>query len=365
MNAPAGATPASAAAQPPTAAQTLAAVDSLVEHVLDDLATAWYEVAGREADVLGAHDLPHLVRQGSGGGKRIRPEMAHWGWVAAGAPAQAYGQVVELGAAIELLHLFALVHDDVMDRSERRRGRPTAHVMARDAHRAAGGRGSAELFGDSVAILAGDLVQSEADQLVAGLPLPVRRAWRRMMVELVLGQRRDLTGAALGRRDLEHAREVARLKSGAYTVAGPLRMGALLGGAGPGLLDVLDRYAHHAGEAFGLRDDLLGTWGDPAYTGKSDGDDLAAGKATVVLALAHDMLDGQGRDLLARVGSLDATGQARLRDELDRAGVREAVEQMVADEVGRACAALDPAVVGTEAVSGLTGLTQRIAWRAS
>lgn len=347
------------------AADTLARVEERVERALSELTALWDGMAGRGADVLGQRDLPWLIRQAAGGGKRIRPEMAHWGWVAAGAPETSRAQVVDLGAAFELLHLFALVHDDVMDRSELRRGHPTSHVIAREAHREASALGDPVVFGDSIAVLVGDLVHSEATLLVGELPADVRRAWRQMMVELVLGQRRDLTGAALGRRDQEHALEVARMKSGSYTVAGPLRMGAMLGGASEDLLDALGRYAHHAGEAFGLRDDVLGMWGDPERTGKSDHDDLDAGKATVLLALAHDRLSADGQDLLARAGTLSEPEELRLRDEMAGCGVREAVEDLITDEVSQACAALDASLVTPEAVTGLTDLAHRLAWRHS
>ncbi len=342
---------------------TLHAVDERVERTLLELSQMWDELAGRSADVLGERDLPWLIRHASGGGKRIRPEMVHWGWVAAGAPESAREQVIDLGAAFELLHLFALVHDDVMDRSELRRGQFTSHAIAREAHIAANAQGDPVAFGDSIAMLVGDLVHSEATLLVAELPAQVRTAWRQMMVELVLGQRRDLTGAALGRRDQEHALEVARMKSGSYTVWGPLRMGAILGDASPGLLGSLDRYAQHAGEAFGLRDDLLGMWGNPERTGKSDHDDLAAGKATVLLALAHDRLTPDGQQLLSRAGSLSPQEETRLRAEMSGCGVREAVEDLIDREVHQACAALDPDLVSAEAVTGLTDIAHRLAWR--
>lgn len=348
-------------------ATALRAVEERMKLALRELSDLWHQVAGRRADVLGDRDLPWLIGNAAGGGKMIRPEMVHWGWVSAGAPEHRRDQVVELGAAIELLHLFALIHDDVMDRSELRRGQPTCHVLAREAHERIGALGDPVGFGDAIAILAGDLLQSEADHMVAAMPAEVREAWRLMMIELVLGQRRDLTGAALGRRDLAHAREVARLKSGSYTVFGPLRMGAMLGGADERLLGCLGRFADHLGEAFGLRDDVLGVWGDPTRTGKSAKDDLAAGKATVLLALAADRLSGRGRRLLARAGSgtLDDGQLTSLRDEMCRSGVRDLVEEMITDEVSRACLELDPDVVSREGVEGLTDIARRIAWRQS
>lgn len=346
---------------------TLADVRRRITRSLTDLSDLWHATAGRAADVLGERDLPWLIEHASSGGKMIRPHMVHWGWVCGGAPDDVYEQVVELGAAIELLHLFALIQDDVMDRSELRRGQTTTHVLARTAHEESAATGHAERFGDAVAVLAGDLVHAEASHLVGALPQRVREAWRVMTVELVLGQRRDLTGAALGRRDKEHALEVQRLKTGAYTVSGPLRMGAMLAGASDELVACLDRYAWHVGEAFGLRDDMLGMWGDPARTGKSADDDLVTGKATVLLALAHERLSDTGRRLLALAGTdaLDHDGLIALRDEMASCGVREEVEQIIGEEVRTACAALDPALVSPQGLTGLTDIAHRIAWRQS
>ncbi|WP_162182372.1 polyprenyl synthetase family protein [Nigerium massiliense] len=345
-------------------ADTLAWVDARIARVLDDMAASWAEVGGDHSVALGGLDLPGLVAGATRHGKRLRPQLAHWGWVAGGAPPSAYGQVVELGTALELLHVFALVHDDVMDRSERRRGAPSVHALVRDAHRAAGCHGDAARFGDNVAVLAGDLVHAEADHLVSALPVPVRAAWRTMMIELVLGQRCDLTGAAERRRDLAHARQVARLKSGSYTVQRPLQMGALLADANPDLVGCLLIYGAHAGEAFGLRDDLLGTWGDPAFTGKSSDDDLAARKPTVLLALAAHRLDDETRSLLERGDEpLDGVQVARLRRAMEACGVRDEVERLVAGEVDAARAALVPELVGADALAGLNGLVDIMAWR--
>lgn len=350
-----------------TADATCAAVDDLLRERLSLLADDWHDLAGRRADVLGDLDLPALAAHASRGGKRFRPLMVHWGWAAAGAHADRFDEVVRLGAALEMLHVFALVHDDVMDRSELRRGAPSVHSLAREAHREEAAAGPAEAFGDHIAILVGDLLHMEADDLVAGLPAPVRGLWRTMMLELVLGQRRDLTGAAAGRRDLDHALEVARLKSGSYTVQRPLQMGAVIGGGEAPVVDALLAYGGHLGEAFGLRDDMLGTWGDPSLTGKSREDDLQTRKPTVLLALAAERVGDQARELLSADTDEPLTDEQLdlLRTELDASGIRIAVERIIAEEVTAAVDALDPEVVHPEAVDGLTALAHRIAWRNS
>jgi geranylgeranyl diphosphate synthase type I len=273
--------------------------------------------------------------------------------------------VVRVGAALELLHLFALIHDDVMDESAWRRGQPTIHALARRRHHEQGGRGSAQRFGESIAILLGDLAHAEADQLVAELPAPMRRIWHLLFVELVCGQRRDLTGTAAGRHDLPHARQVARLKSGAYTVQRPLELGAAAAAASDEATACLTRYGQELGEAFALRDDLLGVWGDPLRTGKPIGDDLAAGKPTVLLALAHRRLQGPAAELLRRVLSgREGPGEMEcLLVELESTGVRGDVEELISGHVGTALDALDDRVLDPSGIVSLQRMAAEIAWR--
>lgn len=348
-------------------AATLAAVATRMHEVLQILADDWRAAGATRSDVLGDDDVPQLLTEAVQGGKRLRPELAYWGWVAAGEPGHRRDQLVDLGAAVELLHVFALIHDDVMDRSELRRGRPTLHARARDAHVAVRGVDDPRAFGDNIAILAGDLLHSEVLHLVSPLPAQVRELWRQMMIELVLGQKRDLTGTAVGRRDLAHSLEVARLKSGSYTVEGPLLMGAALAGAPDDALGCLRSYADHAGRAFGLRDDVLGVWGDPRSTGKSRDDDLAEGKATVLMALASERLGDDSRALL----DLTGTGQLgpgqleQLRREMTSCGVREAVEDLIADEIRAACDVLGGAQLSPAGVRGLRDVAERVGWRQS
>ena len=184
------------------AEDTLAAVDALLAEVCDDIGAGWAARHSAAVDVLRA-DLPRLLHDRLLGatGKRLRPVMCHWGWVSAGGATAGRGwaEMVRAGAALDLLHLFALVHDDIMDRSDTRRGLPALHVVATRRHREAGGLGDAQLFGDSVAVLVADLALSESGLLVAPTSPEVRAAWRLMNVELVDGQLLDVTHTA-GRR---------------------------------------------------------------------------------------------------------------------------------------------------------------------
>ena len=345
-------------------------VDGLLTESLADLRHLWttkLEGSAR-ADVLGDEDLPEMLDELiRSGGKRFRPVMAYLGWLAASGRARGIGhaEVVRVGAALELLHLFALVHDDVMDESRSRRGRPTVHTRAEHLHRNASGRGAAGRFGESIAILLGDLAHAEADQLAADLPPEMRRIWRLLVVELVYGQRRDLTGSAAGRRDLANAREIARLKSGGYTVERPLELGAAAARAPEVVAARLARYGREVGEAFALRDDLLGVWGDPARTGKPAGDDLVSGKPTVIIALAEERLSGRPRRTLDRIGhpDLDADDVALLQDSMTACGVVTEVESMIADHISSALAALDEPALDPAGVRELTQMAYQIGWR--
>lgn len=348
----------------------LAQVDVLLTEVLHDLTTMWAGLPDDSGttDILGGSDLPQFIAAMMGsGGKRLRPVMSYLGWLAAGGQARGIGQrhVTQIGAALELLHLFVLVHDDVMDESASRRGRPTVHVQAEQLHRAGHGSGDARRFGESIAVLVGDLAHAEAGNLVAALPVPMRRIWRILVAELVAGQRRDLVGSAAGRRDLAYARSVARAKSGRYTVERPLELGAAAAGATPLVQSALARYGRCVGEAFALRDDLLGVWGDPQRTGKPAGDDLISGKPTVILALAQDQLRGPARQALARVGGADFTGEdlMLLQQELQSAGIAGSVERMITGNIEEALCALDGSGLDAAGVEHLSRMAHQIAWR--
>ena len=350
--------------------QFLARVDARMAAAVQDLERIWTELApgAGGVDILADRDLPELVRGLTGvGGKRIRPSMCLRGWVAAGGRRADHGfdDLLQVATALELLHIFALIHDDVMDESVSRRGRPSVHTLVAQLHLHSGGRGSAARFGDSIAVLVGDLAHAEADHLVTTLPPALRRIWRVLVIELVRGQSRDLTGSAAGRRDLDHARQVAQMKSGCYTVWRPLQLGAAAADAGADTVAVLRTYGDEVGEAFALRDDLLGVWGDPARTGKPAGDDLLSGKPTVILSLAHDLLHGTARQVLDRVGTpeLSPADVVFLQDALRAGGVVDAVEMRISAHVHAAVAALAAADLDPEGVAGLTQMAHRIAWR--
>ena len=352
---------------------TLHAVEELLSAELTWTSQVWGAIAPAGGpDVLGADpgDLPgwlHTLLLD--GGKRLRPQMCHWGFVASGGRLGTGGHddLVRVAAALEILHLFALLHDDVMDQSDERRGRPSAHVLAAGRHRAAGGHGDARRFGENIALLLGDLAHSEAGRLVHTLPRAVRDYWYELNLELIVGQRADLTGAAARRTDLAHAESVAALKSGGYTVERPLLLGALAAGASPQQREVLGRYGRHLGRAFAWRDDVLGVWGDHAVTGKPSGDDLREGKTTLIWVLGAERLDGPAAAAMARTGTEQALEDdvPLLQQALEEAGVRREVEDRIAAEIEAAEAVLVDATLTPEGIAGLREAARLVAWRSA
>ena len=257
--------------------------------------------------------------------------------------------------------LFALIHDDLMDDSDTRRGRPALHREIAAQHRRHGWAGDPDSYGRAMALLTGDLAFAIAGRLAAALPTPALMVWRQMVDQLVLGQFLDLAGTARQDRSREVARTTALLKSGQYTVTGPLRLGAALAGL-PRLPAGLSRYGDLVGEAFQLRDDLLGVFGDPRRTGKPVGEDLVSGKPTQLLAYAADMLPPRGQALLALAGTAAFTraDAAELTSELARCGARSRVERKIRRNVHAACALTDRAALPPHVAAALHSLATAV-----
>jgi geranylgeranyl diphosphate synthase type I len=282
----------------------------------------------------------------SRGGKRLRPVLLLLGHEVAGGDAD---DVLGAAVAVELLHTCALLHDDVIDAAATRRGHPTSHVTFAARHRDTDGAGDADHYGESMAVLLGDLAFVHADEALLSCRVPPDRllaglrAFTRLREEVMAGQALDVHAAAARATDVELALQVATLKSGRYSVTRPLQLGATLAGAGPDLTDALEAVGEPLGRAFQLRDDVLGVFGDQATTGKSASGDLAEGKRTLLVAEAWARLDDDGRALLAdRLGADDLTAAeaAELRRRIEACGARAAVEDRIATEVAAARGAL-------------------------
>ena len=326
-----------------------------VQAVLDEFLD---EMAGR-LEPLGpdAARLLAEARASVGGGKRFRAAFCYWGFRALQPDVDDEHALLRACAALELLHASALVHDDLMDASDTRRGRPATHRGFEAEHRGDGWRGDPEQYGAAAAILLGDLLLSWSEELLRRCGLPLERVAAAMglfdlcRTEVITGQFLDVSVQARGRADIDAAMTVLRYKSAKYSIERPLHIGAALAGATEASLAELTAYGLPLGEAFQLRDDLLGVFGDAGTTGKPAGDDLVEGKRTVLVALALDAApEADARLLDGSLGTpLDAPLLTELRRVIDDSGAHAEVEAVIEELVRVSLAALDRAAVSDEA----------------
>ncbi|MDT7847510.1 polyprenyl synthetase family protein [Streptomyces justiciae] len=306
-----------------------------------------------ERAVLAVDALSGLV---DSGGKRIRPAFCITGYLAAGGDPHDPG-IVAAAAALEMLHVSALIHDDVLDDSSRRRGQPTVHAVSSAQHEANGWQGEARRFGEGVAILVGDLALVYSAELISQAPPQVLAEWHRLRSELMIGQYLDVAAAAEFAVDPRLSRRIAQIKSGRYTIRRPLVVGARAAGR-TDLDDAFTAYGEALGEAFQLRDDLLDAFGDSAQTGKPSGQDFTQHKMTLLLAWAMQR-DEHIRSLITEPGHTPDEVRARLLD----TGVPEDVERHIAALVERGCEAIADASVAPVWRDELTDMAVRVAYR--
>ncbi len=270
------------------------------------------------------------------GGKRLRPAFAYWGFRAAGG--QDSDEILKAATALEFLQACALIHDDVMDESDTRRGNPSSHRQFETLHKQNGWLGDSKQFGIGGAILLGDLCLSWADELLMKSGFETSRLMNAknlydvMRTELLAGQYLDLLEQAKSNASIENILQVVTYKSAKYTIERPLHMGALLAGADQKTLKTLSDYGLPLGIAFQLRDDILGVFGDEKITGKPAGDDLREGKRTVLVATALSRTTGAEHDLLnLSLGNKNLTSQtiSDLQSILTNSGAVDEVEQMI------------------------------------
>jgi geranylgeranyl diphosphate synthase, type I len=316
------------------------------------------------------------------GGKRIRPAFCVWGYVAAaGIPTEEeLKPLLAAAGSLDVLHVSALIHDDLMDSSDLRRGRPAAHRQFEALHANAGWLGDSAAFGRAGAILLGDLLLMWSAQMLHGAgvdqstlerALPIVEAMR---TEVTCGQYLDMVAQAHPLRKrapaigslkptielaLDDASRVVEYKAARYTVQRPCQIGAALGGGTDDLYFALGAYGSPLGRAFQFRDDLLGVFGDPQVTGKPAGDDLREGKRTVLVAHAYAHAGDAGQKLLLqRLGdpALDDAGISALQQVIVESGARDTVESMINDYYERALKALHDTEITEEGRAGLTAL---------
>lgn len=389
-------------AVPPWQLTSVAAlVETRLEQLFDDEMGRWKGLDPRLAEAI--EELSAVVRSG---GKRLRAAFVYWAWrgradldpdlAPIGAPGgspELEGPVLDVGSAFELLQAFALIHDDIMDDSATRRGRPTVHMSQARRLTEQGWRGEPRRFGEGVAILIGDLSHAYADQLMAGANPAARRIWDDLRIELNLGQYLDLRSAASGQLDRDTARQVSMFKSALYTIVRPLQLGAALAlppaeaarlaGVGPlptafptggpvpggpaGVLDLLERYGRPLGRAFQLKDDLLGVLGDEQQVGKPVGDDLREGKPTELVALAMERASQAQLRLLGRIGQRDLSPAdvEGMVEVLQATGAVADIEARIAALVAESVAAIDDLPFASDSRNALAALADYVAARNS
>jgi geranylgeranyl diphosphate synthase, type I len=347
-----------------------ARVRTVLDAFLDHQQRTLYAVAPECTDMV------HAVRDLLGGGKRLRPAFCYWGARGAGAPGD--DELVRAAVGLELFQAAALIHDDVMDDSDLRRGMPAVHRRFAAQHQTRDRLGDCERYGMAGAVLTGDLCLAWSDELfsTSGLaPQALRRGrvmFDRMRTELMAGQFLDMLGQS-DPHDLdadeavERARHVIRYKSAKYTIEHPLMIGGLLAGADEHLLAAYSEFGLDAGEAFQLRDDLLGVFGNPSQTGKPAGDDLREGKRTVLIACARrGATSAEARTISRLLGApgLDAGGVAELQAVIVRTEAHHEVEQMIVDRTKAAQQALAAARMPETARAVLSDLVTAATTRA-
>jgi geranylgeranyl diphosphate synthase, type I len=319
------------------------------------------------------------------GGKRLRPAFCYWGWRAAGG--QDIQGIYAAAAALELLQASALVHDDVMDASDTRRGRPAVHRqfearLAAAPHGAGGHAEAAAAFGTGAAILIGDALLAWTDEMyhASGLPDEALRRGQpvldAMRTEVAAGQYLDLVNQMSGNDSVESAMRVVTFKTAKYTIERPLELGAALAGAapddrpvGPPIAEAANAarsvrrtcadYGMPLGVAFQLRDDILGVFGDPTRTGKPVTGDISEGKRTVLMAFARERATtGQLRVLDRHVGdrALTEAGAAEVRSVIVDTGALAECEMLISASVKEATSTLDDAPITGEARTALVEL---------
>ncbi len=342
--------------------------NEIISHVNDVLATSvnnerqtWTRI---DEDLETVFDeIESLVL---GGGKRLRPQFAHWGWVAAGGDPED-GQQFRIGAAIELLHVFALLHDDVIDDAETRRGNTTTHRRMADMHSAEQMAGESRRFGEGAAILIGDITYVMSDKLMDDISSAARSIWHELRMEMNIGQYLDTLGSARRERRLEVAERICRYKSAKYTIERPLHLGAVAANVetGSALKPMLSAYGLPLGDAFQMRDDMLGAFGNSSVTGKSVGGDFLEGKPTPMLARAYALASASQLKILDIIGTpgMSHDDVAAVQEVIAATGAVAEMESLIVSLRDEAVRSLDERQIQGDAYDALLGLADTVTQR--
>ncbi len=358
-------------------AESTRLVDLVQERVDRFLVTQEHSLTEISEDLLPYIELSRSLLRG---GKRFRALFNYWGWRAVSESRDALPSVVDASSALELFHAAALVHDDIIDNSDTRRGLPAAHRQFEKLHADNGWRGEAAEFGRSGALLLGDLLLGWSDELLdhglralgdADRAHSARREFNRMRTEVTYGQYLDVLEERSWHTRAEtdllpRAHRVIVYKSAKYSVEAPLAIGAAIGGASIGQLSALRDFGLPLGVAYQLRDDVLGVFGDPEVTGKPAGDDLREGKRTVLIAIARTRLPGNAARLLDELlGDPELSDQQvrMLQASITQSGAVDQVERIISHNADKARSALADAPINADARAQLSTLIDAVSTR--
>jgi len=339
----------------------VARVDAILTEAVDHERHFWTRI---DEDLETVFDeIESLVL---GGGKRLRPQFAHWGWVAAGGD-PANGQQFRIGAAIELLHVFALFHDDVIDDAESRRGNTTTHRRMSEMHSVEKMAGESRRFGEGAAILIGDITYVMSDKLMDDVSSSARSIWHDLRMEMNIGQYLDTLGSARRERRIEIAERICRYKSAKYTIERPLHLGAVAANveAGSALMPMLSAYGLPLGDAFQMRDDMLGAFGDSLVTGKPVGGDFLEGKPTPMLARAYALASASQLKILDTIGTpgMSSEDVTEVQEVVSATGAVAEMELLIVSLRDEAVASLDKQIIQGDAYEALLELADAVTQR--
>ena len=339
----------------------LSRVNAVLADAIEVNATRW---AALQSDL--ATIFQHIESLVLGGGKRLRPQFAHWGWVAAGGDPMSE-QSPRLGAGIELLHVAALFHDDVIDDAATRRGTTATHRALAEQHHTQQWSGESRRHGEGSAILIGDFTYVLSDSLMDHLSPAARHIWHDLRMEMNIGQYLDVLGSSRRTRDVHEAELICRMKSAKYTVERPLHLGAVAADAnrGQSLMPMMSAYGLAVGDAFQMRDDILGAFGDSEITGKPVGGDFHEGKPTPLLANACAMATSSDLAVLEKVGLPGLTNEdiSQIQQAVINTGALAVIEQRIASLHDDAVQALDRSQLQGDAYDALVHLADVVTQR--
>ncbi len=334
-------------------------IDNRLADAIENELQLWEKVDSSLVDPFAS--LKKLVFSG---GKRLRPAFFHWAHVGAGGNPNS-SKAIDVAAAIEMLHAFALAHDDVMDRSEARRGEPSIWQRFANLHEEHRWLGNSLHFGEAAAILVGDLAHVLADKLISHSSPIVLQLWEELRLEVNIGQYLDVLSGAKGKFDHSSARKILEYKTGRYSVQRPLQLGAAVAGQYDELHKPLTDFGQPVGVVFQLRDDLLGVFGNAEKTGKPTGDDLREGKPTPLMAEAFAHASEQQRSILGKIGSNDLSEKeiSDIQEVVEETGAKSVIEQEIEELTDSALEILSTIRLEKDASESLSELAHFVAYR--